>query len=83
MLTATTAEHPGPKPLAHQSKKIKHVSSPRHATCICIHFIFFISVHRERERERERERMKYLEGRSTKATEQGGLKAEATEAVTR
>ena len=27
--------------------------------------------------------MKYLEGGSTKAAEQGGLKAEATEAVTR
>ena len=41
---------------------------------------------RESQREKKREKlackMKYLEGGSTGAAEQGGLKAEATEAVT-
>ena len=35
-----------------------------------------------REREREVSKMKYLEGGSTRAAEQGGLKAKAAKAVT-
>ena len=44
---------------------------------------FHFSSQRERERESQREKMKYLEGESTGAVEQGGLKSEAAEAMTR